>query len=267
MSTNEQHSNEMGQRQRSGPTVFAAAQSLSVAGDLAANVQRHLRFMELAAEQGVGFLLFPELSLTGYEPGMARDLALMEQDLRLQPLKNRAQALKMVTVVGAPLLNRTQGDVRIAALTFGLGGEVGVYTKQHLHSGEESVFKAGVGGAPVDIEAEHIHLAVCADVGHADHALKAATEGATMYAASVLISVPGYANDSGLLQGYARTHRMPVLMANHAGVTGGWQSAGRSALWDETGEQVAEIAGAGEGLLVASRHGSGWTARALTVSI
>lgn len=267
MSTNEQHGNEEGQRQRSEPTVWAAAQSQSVAGDLDANVQRHLRFMKIAAEQGVGFLLFPELSLTGYEPAMARDLAVTGLDSRLQPLKDMAQALKMVTVVGAPLLSGTGGDVRIAALTFGLGGEVSVYTKQHLHSGEESVFKVGVGGAPVDIDAEHVHLAVCADFSHADHAQKAATAGATMYAASVLISGPGYVKDSDLLRGYAKTHGMPVLMANHAGVTGGWQSAGRSALWDETGEPVAEIAGAGEGLLVAMRDGSGWSARTLTVSI
>jgi NAD+ synthase (glutamine-hydrolysing) len=88
-----------------------------------------------------------------------------------------------------------------------------------------------------------------------------------MYAASVLISGPGYVKDSDLLRGYAKTHGMPVLMANHAGVTGGWQSAGRSALWDETGEPVAEIAGAGEGLLVATRDGSRWSARTLTVSI
>lgn len=267
MSTNEQRGGKQGQWQRSAPVVWAAAQSLSVAGDLAANVRRHLRFMEIAAEQGAGFLLFPELSLTGYETGMARELAFTELDPRLQPLKTMARALKMVTVAGAPLLSGTSSNVQIAALTFGLGGEVNVYTKQHLHSGEESVFTAGPGGAPVDLEDERVHLAVCADFSHAAHAHRAAAAGATMYAASVLISGPGYANDAGLLKSHARTHAMPVLMANHAGVTGGWQSAGRSALWAETGEPVAEIADAGEGLLIASRTESGWTARTLPVCL
>ncbi|HJR33258.1 MAG TPA: nitrilase-related carbon-nitrogen hydrolase, partial [Pseudomonas sp.] len=45
--------------------TIAAAQSISVAGDLAANIARHLRFMQVAAEQGVQLLVFPELSLTG----------------------------------------------------------------------------------------------------------------------------------------------------------------------------------------------------------
>lgn len=262
-----QHGDKPGQRQRSGAAVWAAAQSQSVAGDMDANIQHHLRFMEIAAEQSVEFLLFPELSLTGYEPTTARDLAFTEEDSRLQPLKNMAQALKMITVVGAPLLSGTRSDVRIAALTFGLDGEVSVYTKQHLHSGEESVFNVGVGGAPVHLGEERVHLAVCADFAHADHARKAATAGATLYAASVLISSAGYTKDSGLLRGYARTHRMPVLMANHAGITGGWQSAGCSALWADSGERVAEIEGAGEGLLIASRDGSGWAARTLAISL
>jgi predicted amidohydrolase len=264
---NEQHGNKQDQRQRPAPVVWAAAQSLSVAGDVAANVRRHLRFMEIAAEQGVGFLLFPELSLTGYEPAMARELALTELDSRLQPLISKAQALKMVTVIGAPVLSRTGDDVQIAALTFGLGVGARVYTKQHLHSGEESVFTVGSGGASVDFEEERVHLAVCADFSHGAHAQKAATAGATLYGASVLISDAGYANDSGLLSGYARTHRMPVLMANHAGVTGGWQSSGRSALWADTGERVAEIAGADEGLLIASQVGGSWTARTLNISL
>ena len=42
--------------------TIAAAQSFSVAGDLAANIARHLRFMAVAAEQGVDLLVFPELS-------------------------------------------------------------------------------------------------------------------------------------------------------------------------------------------------------------
>lgn len=58
------------------PTLtIAAAQSISVAGDLPGNIARHLDFMASAAEQGVQLLVFPELSLTGYEPERAFDLA------------------------------------------------------------------------------------------------------------------------------------------------------------------------------------------------
>ena len=45
--------------------TLAVAQSISIAGDVPANIQRHLAFMRAAAEQGVQLLVFAELSLTG----------------------------------------------------------------------------------------------------------------------------------------------------------------------------------------------------------
>lgn len=252
---------------RPGAMVFAVAQSRSVAGDIEANVQRHLRFMETAAGHGADFLMFPELSLTGYEPTVARDLALTIHDPRLQPIRDMARELKMVTVVGAPLRSAIPGEVLIAALVCRPDGGGELYSKQHLHSGEESVFSAGTGGAPVDIGGERLGLAVCADFSLASHARKAAEAGATLYAASVLISGGGYEHDAGLLSGYARTHGMSVLMANYAGVTGGWTSGGRSALWDENGELVAEMPGAQEGLLFAQRTDDGWSATTVAVAL
>lgn len=58
------------------PTLtIAAAQSISVAGDLPGTIARHLDFRVAAAEQGVQLRVFPELSLTGDEPELAADLA------------------------------------------------------------------------------------------------------------------------------------------------------------------------------------------------
>ena len=52
--------------------VIAAAQSASVPGNVSRNVTRHLQFGAVAADKGVQLLVFPELSLTGYEPAIAR---------------------------------------------------------------------------------------------------------------------------------------------------------------------------------------------------
>lgn len=46
-------------------------------------------------------------------------------------------------------------------------------------------------------------------------------------------------------------------MANHALPTGGYQSAGQSALWDETGQQIV-LGGSGEQLVIARRQGKDW---------
>ena len=238
--------------------LVAAIQSFSIKGDIAANVARHTALASQAAALGVRLALFPELSLTGYEPEIAGATALRGNDPRLAPLAALAQRSGMIIVAGAPL--RIDGALYIGAVSFLPDGQVAEYTKQHLHDGEEAVFVAGHGGAALDVDAVPVALAVCADFTHASHAQAAATAGAGLYAASVLVSPAGYAKDGAILQGHAVRHAMPVLMANHGGPTGGWQSAGRSALWDERGQLVVE-AGEGEMLVLASRSAGGWQGR------
>lgn len=238
----------------------AAAQTVVAKGDIAANVARHVALAEQAAHAGARLVLFPELSLTGYEPALAAQLALSPDDVRLAPLRDVATRDGIVIVAGAPLAH-PGGQPLIAALTFYPDGAVDTYAKQYLHAGEETAFAAGHGGATLDIAGNRVALAVCAEIAHAGHAAAAARAGAQLYAASVLVSVNGYAADAALLQGYAATHGMPVLMANHGGVTGGWDSAGRSALWDERGGLVVAAAGGGECLLVARCDEGRWSGR------
>jgi predicted amidohydrolase len=52
--------------------VIAAAQCHSTVGNVTNNVAHHRRFGILAAECGVQLLVFPELSLTGYDLAIAR---------------------------------------------------------------------------------------------------------------------------------------------------------------------------------------------------
>lgn len=108
-------------------------------------------------------------------------------------------------------------------------------------------------------------LAVCADFSQASHVRAAAQSGAGIYAAGVLISENGYAADSALLQGYAVEHAMLVLMANHGGPTGGWVSAGRSAIWGPDGGLIVAAAGCGDELLIARRDAGRWSGQHVTV--
>lgn len=239
--------------------TLAAAQTTSIAGDVPGNIQGHLRFMQAAAEQGVQLLVFPELSLTGYEPALAAQLAITPEDVLLAPLREMAQELRMTAVVGMPIRLAPGTGVFIGALVLGADGSLAVYTKQHLHPGEEVAFVAGQGGAALEWADDRIALAVCADFSHASHPRLAAEAGATVYAAGVLISEGGYATDSALLQGYAAEHRMLVLMANQGGPSGGYTCAGRSAIWSADGTLLADVPGIGEALVIARRNGEQWT--------
>ena len=244
--------------------TLAAAQTTSIAGDVPANLQRHLAFMRAAAGHGVQLLVFPELSLTGYEPSLANELAIAPEDARLAPLREMARELRLTAVVGMPIRLAPGSGVLMGALVLGADGSLGVYTKQHLHPGEEAAFIAGQGGAALEWGDDRIALAVCADFSHASHPRTAAGSGASVYAASVLISEAGYAADTTLLQGYAAEHRMLVVMANHGGPTGGWTCAGQSAIWD-AGGLVAAAPGTGEALVIARREAGRWTGRQVAI--
>ncbi|MFJ7142125.1 carbon-nitrogen hydrolase family protein [Pseudomonas protegens] len=246
--------------------TLAAVQSVSIAGDLPANLARHQHLMGLAAQQGVQLLVFPELSLTGYEPQLAAELALAPDSQQLQPLRELARELKLTTVVGMPIRLNVDGPVLIGALVLGADGSLAVYSKQHLHPGEERAFAPGSGGAPLQLGNEILALAVCADFCHASHVQAAVDAGAGIYAAGVLISEGGYAVDSALLQGYARDHGILVLMANHGGPSGGWSCAGRSAIWGAQGQLLGAVEGVGEALLIARREGGQWRVEARAVA-
>lgn len=247
--------------------VFAAAQCAIRPGDIGANLTLHMDFMRHARAQGVRLLLFPELSLTGYEPALAEALAQDIDSPLLFPLRQLARETSMTTVVGLPLRLPNHGKPLIAAFILHQDGSIGVYTKQHLHPGEEKYFNAGEGGDLMFIADLSVALSICADFSHPEHAAHAAKRGAQLYAASVLIGETGYPHDSSLLQAYSKRHGMAVLMANHGGPTGGWTAAGRSMFWDEQGRCVATTDGTGNRLLIVSKQLDGWEAFEAPVSV
>lgn len=237
---------------------IAAAQSVSVAGDVAANVAEHCHFIAEAAARGVHLLVFPELSLCGYELPLMGACCLQPEDEVLAPIRALACDKGMAVVVGAPIRS-TPNHVHIGAITFHPNGDASIYCKQYLHAGEERFATAGTqpcGTYPVGGEA--VALAICADTAHEQHPQAAAAVGASVYLASVLVSDAGYATDAGHLQRYAERYRMATLMANHGGPTGGYVSAGKSAFWSAQGRLVVTAPGVGRCLVMASRHADAW---------
>ena len=95
-----------------------------------------------------------------------------------------------------------------------------------------------------------VALAICADTSHQQHPHAAVIAGATLYVAGSVITPGGYAKEQSLLSGYAKLFSLGILLANHATATGGYQSAGRSAIWLPDGQLLIEAPGPGELLVV-----------------
>lgn len=244
--------------------VFVAAQSSSVRGDIEENVKGHLRMIEKAAEHGATLIVFPELSLSGYEPDLAESHHLEPDDARLGAFQEMADKHSLKILVGAPY--REGDSIHIAAFLYQPGETPLVYTKHHLHEGEEEYFEPGTCGLSFDVPGERASVAICADIAHPEHAEKAAKNGATLYAAGVLITPGGYEADAALIQGYSEKHNLMVIMANHASPSGGFESAGKSAIWDRLGNLKAVGPPQGEALVIVLRDLRGLFARIVPLS-
>ncbi|MGH9627053.1 MAG: carbon-nitrogen hydrolase family protein, partial [Bryobacteraceae bacterium] len=242
--------------------IIAAAQPASFPGDISRNAAHHLQFCAIAAERGAQLLVFPELSLTGYELALARANTVRPDSVDLDPLRQLARHARMTVVVGAPVLN-DKDELHIAALALRPDGTVSTYTKEHVHQSEEHVFTSGPGGPTLAVEDATVALAICADASHPQHAARAASHGVNVYAAGVMITEDAYARKTGLLRGYAVEHRMAVLMANYSGTTGGSASAGKSAIWSEDGQLVAASSGTEESLIVGRKQNGVWNGMVL----
>ena len=62
--------------------IVAVVQLRSVHGDIEANIARHQHFAQIASSHQVQVIVFPELSLTQYDPPYAKDVATSASDPR-----------------------------------------------------------------------------------------------------------------------------------------------------------------------------------------
>jgi predicted amidohydrolase len=252
--------------------TLAAAQTVPIRGDIAANVEQHLRLIRIAAQEQAQVLVFPELSLTGYELDLARQLAFTTSDARLAPLVEVVSRSSTIVIVGAPV--RIGSRFFLGALILSPDGSVGLYTKHHLGAfssgasadgvvppAEATVFEAGTADPLVAFGNDAAAVAICADTGRPSHAQAAADRGATIYLASVFSIPSDFERERANLRAYAARHSMAVVVANYGGPSGGLASAGRSAIWSDRGELVAELETKGAGVVVAREDHAGWSAK------
>ena len=237
--------------------ILAAAQTVPNDGNIDANLDDHYRLIDVAAEHGADLLIFPEMSLTGYQRSNARSLAFTSDDVRLKTLQERAVNSRMTVIAGAPLLMRS--GLHIGAFLLSPDNTVSLYTKRFLHEGEGQFFTPNNDHNPlITVGADCCALAICADIANPLHPAQASALGATIYLASLFYTPNGIREGHEGLASYAREYRFPVLMANYGGVSWGLESGGQSAFWDETGQIQSSLEASGAGLVLARKRDQSW---------
>lgn len=241
----------------SSATGLAVAQTAPFAGDLSRNVARHVEFATAAARHGAGLVVFPELSLTGYEPELAAELAMSLDSPALRPLIDTAAA-GITIVAGAPIASATAQPF-LAALIFTPHGRQ-IYRKRFLHGEENDVFSPGEDVVLTSAAAQRVGIAICADIHEPRHDQDIAGAGATVYAAGVAIKQQSLLRAHQEMSRMASRHSFVTLMANYCAPSGGYDIRGGSGIWNAQGRCLQLATEPREQLLIATENDDGWTA-------
>lgn len=236
---------------------IAAAQVASVRGDIYENVATHAAAMAAAARHSVSLLVFPELSLTGYELEVAADSAMTATDERLDPLLALARRENIEAIVGAPLREGV-GKPKLGAIVIGPSGVSKTYHKMHLAGDEATYFSPGDAPLLLAVGGHKVGIAICADSSQPAHPEAYAMSGASIYAAGAFLTADWYQTDVPRLAAYAGRYGMLTVMANHAASVGSYESVGKSTVWTPEGELLIQAVGTDAVLLIASSTNGRW---------
>lgn len=241
---------------------IAVAQFSPVNGDVESNINKHIALIKLAINESVDVIIFPELSLTGYELYLSKNLGFDRKDKRLFVFQNLSDKYKINIIIGAPIFNEV-GDIEIGLFIIRPYTTITHYSKMHLHEGETKFFSPGKREIIFDCKGTFIGLAICADITKDTHPYNIASKGASIYLCSMLITSNGYDEDTKIMRDYATKHKLVVAMANFSGDTGGWKAIGKSAIWDSNGTLLAEALENVDSIVVGIRENNMWNTKVI----
>lgn len=227
---------------------ICAAQIKPFKGDIEKNIGLHLYAIEQAAKEQADIIIFPELSLTAYEPTLAKALAIDAGDKRLDAIQEKADEHDLIVTVGVPL--KKDSAVCIGMIIFQPGKSRTVYTKAFLHPDEEPFFVKADGGKSIHIGEDSISFAICYEVFVREHNEAAIANGSNYYMASVAKSATGMIKAYTTLPGLAVKGNMLIVIANSVGYCDNFDSAGQSAIWNNQGEIIDHLGDNEQALLL-----------------
>jgi predicted amidohydrolase len=224
------------------------AQTKPQKGNILANIEAHIRLIELALTLHAEAIFFPELSLTGYEPELAKKLATNHDDNRLGIFQKISDKNNIIIGLGLP--TATESQIRISMVIFEPNNPRQTYSKQQLHSDEFPYFENGVGQTIIEKDNICIAPAICYESLLPIHSENAFSLGANIYLASVAKPANGVEKAFKYYPELAKQYAMPVLMANAVGFCDNFLSVGKSSVWSKDGKLLRQLDDKSEGLII-----------------
>lgn len=224
------------------------AQIKSVKGDVDKNIVRHIEFIDLTVSYQADIIVFPELSLTGYEPELANKLAVSIKDPRFNDFQEWSDLHQISICVGMPI--KTTAGITISMLVFQSLTAKQIYSKQHLHEDEECYFVKGDRQLYLTIDKLKITPAICYEALLGPHLDNAVDNETNVYMASVAKSKEGVEKSNKHFAQISKRHGMIVIMANSVGYCDNFIAYGSSAVWNNEGQLLGQLDNKKEGILI-----------------
>lgn len=241
---------------------IASAQINSTVGEIQLNLNEHYLIIEIAVENKVQLIIFPEMSITGYCRDEGENLAFSKNDSRLNKLQELSNNGNIIIVAGAPI--KTKGNLYIGSFVISPNKSIQIYTKQSLHNGEELFYNASMNYNPlIHLETDKFSLAICADINNENHPCQAQQNDCTIYLPSIFFSSNGIDTGHQQLQEYARKYSLNILMSNYSGELWGIKSGGKSAFWNSNGKLIGNLNSNETGILIAEKCNNKWSTKRL----
>ncbi len=223
-------------------------QSSSKKGAISINIKNHLSLIKSALPSKPDLIVFPELSITGYEPELAEKLACTIDDERFNSFQVMADTNKLTIGIGMP--THSKDGINISMLFFQPYRERLRYSKQLLHADELPYFVSSNNQVFLTIKEKKIAFGICYETLQREHFIKAVENNADVYIASVAKPERGKEKAYVHFPSMGKEFNIPILMSNCVGYCDNFMSNGKNAVWNKDGKLVAQLDEKNQGLLI-----------------
>ncbi len=225
--------------------------------DIESNIKKHEAFIKKAAKEGVELLIFPELSLTGYEFDQNfPDLAIPHDSELLTGLSNIAPQMRII--VGfveesdSSLFYNSAAKLYDGAVDF-IHRKINLPTYGDLY--EDKWFSEGRKIESFIVDHWRAGILICADLWNPALVHLVALHGAKlliapMNSADASVDFDNQSNWRRAMSFYSFIYGMPSIMANRVGTEGDKKFWGRSCIYGPYGDLLAEGAKYEEDLVI-----------------
>lgn len=227
---------------------ICVAQNRPILGDIEKNIVDHIELVKLSIDYNPDIIIFPELSITGYDYDIARKFATDLNDSLFTKFQNFSDIYSIIIGIGVPI--KEEQSTCISMILFQPNKPRHLYSKKYLHPDEETYFSPGKTTVGLIGKDAKVALAICHEISVLSHVKNVNNCGAKFYIASVAKFDKGIDRALYRLSDIANEYSMIVLMANSVGKCGENLCAGMSSIWDNNGLLLGQLDNTKEGILL-----------------